>query len=107
MINALASLDLLYGIPLMVIASHRGVEGEQMIGQVPMGRLTEPLLRAMEIESLRSNTSERKERPQGSMGTRTARPEAGRGIAKTFLLAMILRRIEAILLSSMRRAMPS
>lgn len=50
MINALASLDILYGIPLLVIASHRGVEGEQMIGQVPMGRLTEPLLRAMDIE---------------------------------------------------------
>lgn len=50
MINALASLDLLYGFPLLMIASHRGVEGEQMIGQVPMGQLTEPLLRTIGIE---------------------------------------------------------
>jgi sulfopyruvate decarboxylase subunit alpha len=50
-INALASLDLLYGIPLLMVMSHRGLEGEQMVGQVPMGRLTEPLLRAMNISS--------------------------------------------------------
>jgi sulfopyruvate decarboxylase subunit alpha len=48
-INALASLDLLYGIPLLMVISHRGVEGEQMIAQVPMGQLTEPLLRTMKI----------------------------------------------------------
>ena len=50
-INALASLDLLYGIPLLMVMSHRGLEGEQMVGQVPMGRLTEPLLRSMNISS--------------------------------------------------------
>lgn len=48
-INALASLDLLYGIPLLMIISHRGVAGEPIVGQVPMGRLTVPLLDTLEI----------------------------------------------------------
>jgi sulfopyruvate decarboxylase subunit alpha len=48
-INALASLDLLYGIPLLMIISHRGSAGEPMVGQMPMGRLTAKLLDAMEI----------------------------------------------------------
>jgi sulfopyruvate decarboxylase subunit alpha len=51
-INALASLDFLYGIPLLMIISHRGVAGEPMVGQVPMGRLTAPLLNAMQIHHL-------------------------------------------------------
>jgi sulfopyruvate decarboxylase subunit alpha len=48
-INALASLDFLYGIPLLMVISHRGGRGEPIVGQVPMGRLTSPLLDAMEI----------------------------------------------------------
>lgn len=48
-INALASLDMLYGIPLLMIISHRGGKGEPIIGQVPMGQLTVPLLDAMKI----------------------------------------------------------
>ncbi len=48
-INALASLSFLYEIPLMMIISHRGCEGEAIIGQVPMGRLTPKLLDAMDI----------------------------------------------------------
>ena len=48
-INALASLDFLYGIPLLMVISHRGGEGEPIVGQVPMGQLTVPLLDAMEI----------------------------------------------------------
>jgi sulfopyruvate decarboxylase subunit alpha len=48
-INALASLDMLYGIPLLMIISHRGGRGESMVGQVPMGRLTVPLLDALDI----------------------------------------------------------
>lgn len=48
-INALASLDLLYGIPLLMVISHRGGLGEKIIGQVPMGRLTEPILELMGI----------------------------------------------------------
>jgi sulfopyruvate decarboxylase subunit alpha len=48
-INALASLDILYKIPLLMIISHRGVCSEPIVGQVPMGRLTIPLLEAMSI----------------------------------------------------------
>ena len=48
-INALASLNILYGIPLLMIISHRGGRGEPMVGQVPMGQLTSPLLDTMEI----------------------------------------------------------
>ena len=48
-INALASLDYLYDIPLLMIISHRGCEGETIAGQVPMGKLTPKLLDAMEI----------------------------------------------------------
>jgi sulfopyruvate decarboxylase subunit alpha len=49
-INALASLDLLYGIPLLLVVSHRGTEGEKIAAQVPMGRATVPLLDALGIE---------------------------------------------------------
>jgi sulfopyruvate decarboxylase subunit alpha len=48
-INALASLDYLYDIPLLMIISHRGCEGETIAGQVPMGKLTPKLLDAMEV----------------------------------------------------------
>lgn len=48
-INALASLDLLYRIPLLMIVSQRGSSGETISGQLPMGRLTEPLLKTMDI----------------------------------------------------------
>ncbi len=48
-INALASLDELYEIPLLMVISHRGGKGETIVGQVPMGRRTPRLLDAMEI----------------------------------------------------------
>lgn len=48
-INALASLNSLYKLPLLMIISHRGGEGETIAGQVPMGRLTPKLLDAMAI----------------------------------------------------------
>jgi len=48
-INALASLNMLFGIPLLMIISHRGTEGESISAQVPMGRLTPALLEAMDI----------------------------------------------------------
>lgn len=51
-INALASLNMLYGIPLLIVISHRGGSGESIIGQVPMGQLTAPLLDAMQIPYL-------------------------------------------------------
>lgn len=60
-INALASLDMLYGIPLLMIISHRGGEGEPIIGQVPMGRLTVPLLDVMGISHFEPGPAEAEE----------------------------------------------
>jgi sulfopyruvate decarboxylase subunit alpha len=60
-INALASLDMLYSIPLLMIISHRGGIGEPIIGQVPMGRLTVPLLDAMNISHFEPNPAEAEE----------------------------------------------
>ena len=57
-INALASLNSLYKIPLLLIISHRGGEGEPIAGQVPMGRLTPKLLDAMEIPRFAPDPSE-------------------------------------------------
>jgi len=60
-INALASLDMLYGIPLLMIISQRGSKGESMVGQVPMGRLTAPLLDAMAISHFSPRLTEAEE----------------------------------------------
>ena len=60
-INALASLDMLYGIPLLMIISHRGGVGEPVIGQVPMGQLTVPLLDAMAISHFSPRLTEAEE----------------------------------------------
>ncbi|HEY3419962.1 MAG TPA: sulfopyruvate decarboxylase subunit alpha [Methanomassiliicoccales archaeon] len=49
-VNALTSLNMLYGIPLLMIISHRGTMGEKVDGQVPMGKATVPLLDAIGIE---------------------------------------------------------
>jgi sulfopyruvate decarboxylase subunit alpha len=57
-INALASLNSLYKIPLLLIISHRGGAGETIAGQVPMGRLTPKLLDAMEIPRFAPNLAE-------------------------------------------------
>jgi len=61
-INALASLDMLYGIPLLMIISHRGGVGEPVVAQVPMGRLTVPLLDAMAISHFEPSPAEAEER---------------------------------------------
>ena len=60
-INALASLNMLYGIPLLMIISHRGGKGESIVGQVPMGRLTVPLLDTMAIPHFEPPPGEAKE----------------------------------------------
>jgi sulfopyruvate decarboxylase subunit alpha len=65
-INALASLDFLYCIPLLMIISHRGCAGEPMVGQVPMGRLTAPLLDAMEIPHFSPRLEEAEETVAGA-----------------------------------------
>jgi sulfopyruvate decarboxylase subunit alpha len=60
-INALGSLDFLYKIPLIMIISHRGCEGEPIVGQIPMGKLTPKLLDAMNIESFSPSPAEAEE----------------------------------------------
>ncbi|HII07631.1 MAG TPA: sulfopyruvate decarboxylase subunit alpha [Methanotrichaceae archaeon] len=48
-VNALASLNGLYSIPLLMIISHRGGKGEPIVGQIPMGKSTPKLLDVLEI----------------------------------------------------------
>ncbi len=77
-INALASLDLLYEIPLLMIISHRGCEGEPMVGQMPMGRLTARLLNTMEIAFFSPTPSEAEETVEcaWSVAAKNRRPVA-------------------------------
>jgi sulfopyruvate decarboxylase subunit alpha len=49
-VNALGSLYQLYSLPIVMIMSHRGTEGEPIVGQVPMGKATPKVLDAMELE---------------------------------------------------------
>ena len=65
-INALASLNGPYKIPLLMIISHRGGAGETIAGQVPMGRLTPKLLDAMEIPHFAPNAAEAEETVAGA-----------------------------------------
>ena len=48
-INALASLNTLFHIPLLLIMSHRGCEGETICAQYPMGQMTPSLLDTLDI----------------------------------------------------------
>lgn len=49
-INALKSLMELYEFPLLMIMSHRGTEGENICGQVPMGESTPRILEGMNFK---------------------------------------------------------
>ena len=49
-VNALTSLFELYKIPVMMIMSHRGTEGEFMSAQIPMGTATPKVLDALGIQ---------------------------------------------------------
>ncbi len=53
MINALLSLTKYYGLPLAVFVSHRGLAGEQIKAQVPMGKALIGILRASGIDYVR------------------------------------------------------
>ena len=57
-INALKSLTELYGFPLLMIMSHRGTEGENICGQVPMGQSTPLILEAMNFNFFTPGTPE-------------------------------------------------
>jgi sulfopyruvate decarboxylase subunit alpha len=55
-INALKSLMELYEFPLIMIMSHRGTEGETIVGQVPMGESTPRILEAMDFKFFKPAT---------------------------------------------------
>ena len=57
-INALKSLTELYEMPLLMIMSHRGTEGESICGQVPMGKSTPRLLEAMDFQFFKPGNPE-------------------------------------------------
>ncbi|MBE6490924.1 MAG: sulfopyruvate decarboxylase subunit alpha [Methanobrevibacter sp.] len=57
-INALKSLMELYRFPLLMIMSHRGTEGENICGQVPMGESTPRILEAMDFKFFKPGTPE-------------------------------------------------
>jgi sulfopyruvate decarboxylase subunit alpha len=57
-VNAIASLFELYKIPVMMIISHRGTEGEFMSAQVPMGNATPKILKALGIPYFNPKTPE-------------------------------------------------
>lgn len=48
-INALKSLNEVFSIPLLILASHRGGPEENISAQVPMGEATKPVLDSLEI----------------------------------------------------------
>ncbi|BDZ66900.1 sulfopyruvate decarboxylase subunit alpha [Methanobacterium ferruginis] len=57
-VNVLASLYTLYKLPILMIMSHRGTEGEPICAQVPMGQATPGLLDALEIAYINPKTPE-------------------------------------------------
>lgn len=57
-INALKSLMELYEFPLLMIMSHRGTEGENICGQVPMGQSTPRILEGMNFKFFKPRTPE-------------------------------------------------
>lgn len=56
--NALASLVGHYNIPMILVVSHRGLPGETIGAQIPMGKMTEPLLRTLDIPFFRYESFE-------------------------------------------------
>lgn len=57
-LNALTSLLIPYQIPVLIVISMRGDEGEWNAAQVPMGRAIRPILDSMGIQHLTSDTAD-------------------------------------------------
>ncbi len=57
-VNVLASLFELYELPILMIMSHRGTEGEFMGAQIPMGMATPKVLDALNIPQFNPKTPE-------------------------------------------------
>jgi sulfopyruvate decarboxylase subunit alpha len=58
-INAIKSLLHLFKIPIVFIMSHRGAEGEKILAQIPMGKLTPKLLDLLGIEKFVIDSEEK------------------------------------------------
>jgi sulfopyruvate decarboxylase subunit alpha len=58
-INAIKSLLQLYKIPVVFIMSHRGAEGEKILAQIPMGKLTPDLLDLLNIQKFIINSADK------------------------------------------------
>ncbi len=56
-INAIKSLLELYQIPVVFIMSHRGMEGEKIAAQIPMGQATSKLLDIINVKQYILNES--------------------------------------------------
>lgn len=57
-VNALASLMAYYKIPMILVVSQRGLPGEPIGAQVPMGKITERLLTTLDIPFFRYESVE-------------------------------------------------
>jgi sulfopyruvate decarboxylase subunit alpha len=57
-VNVLASLYKLYKLPILMVVSHRGTEGEFMSAQIPMGEATPGVLDTLEIAYFLPKTPE-------------------------------------------------
>jgi sulfopyruvate decarboxylase subunit alpha len=57
-VNVLASLYKLYKLPILMVMSHRGTEGEFMSAQIPMGETTPGVLDTLEIAYFLPKTPE-------------------------------------------------
>ena len=51
-VNALCSLVSFYSLPMVLVISHRGTEGEMIKAQIPMGETTRRILEAADISHL-------------------------------------------------------
>lgn len=58
-VNAIKSLLQLFKIPVIFIMSHRGAEGERILAQIPMGRLTPGLLNLLKIDTFIIDSKEK------------------------------------------------
>lgn len=56
-VNVLASLYLFYGIPILMVISHRGTKGEKIEAQVPMGNATPKILHSLKIPTFKPETA--------------------------------------------------
>ncbi|MDO8869178.1 MAG: sulfopyruvate decarboxylase subunit alpha [Methanobacteriaceae archaeon] len=58
-INVLTSLYKLYKIPILMVMSHRGTEGEFMSAQIPMGKATPRVLESLELPYFKPSAPEK------------------------------------------------